>query len=176
MPRSTKSDLHRYTLITNLRYVVFNDVFNDVRTHTRAVLLEEYPEDIPGTTKDGTRRRMRGFGIDPAWPVFDLSLDSLEHTIEVAETRDVFIGAGDEVKPLGSGAIMRFKGERGPTIQLWVEDDDKPIDIRKIEGSHEVIHEVWRALSVRTAQYWVAPYMPRLTHVPVAVARAMVRG
>ncbi len=153
---------NKFTLITNLDYITVDGKL-PVRTHASALLLQE----MPAMFGDEGRMdyRVRAFGPDPAWPVFEFLVKSLDYTTEAAATNAVFIGTDDKVKPLGSGVIMRF-AEDGPVLQLWASKQELPIDVTKFEGDVITSH-VWPALQRKTAEFWDPPAMPVLLHTPV---------
>lgn len=161
-------DRERYVLLTNIDYVVVGPV----RTMTHALLLEEFHDFLTG----GLRRRIRGFGPDPAWPVFDMESPSIEFTLTDAKGRDIFIGNDGEEKPLISGAILQVEG--GPRLELWVSDPKWPIRVDEFEGHSEErpILRVWVVLPLRVASFWNAPNMPNLVWGPSPREKMQVGG
>lgn len=159
----------KYTLFLNLEYVSINGV----RTNCHALLLESGPS-IFG---DATRYQIRGFGMDPAWPVFDIDVKTLEHTLVDAQSNHIMItDSRPEGRPLCSGAIMQIKD--GPALQLIVQDMDKPLDIKTFEGTwgdHVTMDKVWKYFSSHVTRYWTAPNMPYLQWGPAPSARRFGR-
>ena len=153
--------LCKYTLITNLEFVVVNGV----RTHTHALLVEEGPSMFGG----GADRRIRGFGMDPAWPVFDImGLPSIDFELTDASGGPLFISdSNPEGRPLYSGAIMQMAAG-GPKIDLIVQDHEQALDIKRFEGRYgdSIITKVWDHLSATVGRFWRAPNMPRLAWGP----------
>ena len=148
----------KYVLFTNLQYVTVNDV----RTNSHALLLDESPGIF-----DEIRRVARGFGVDPAWPVFDLRIPTLDYELTDAASNSIMLTTSHpEGRPLCSGAIMQIKG--GPRLDLIVHDQDQPISIQTFEGRYgdEVISAAWEELSSLCAKFWKAPNMPRLAWGP----------
>lgn len=129
----------KYVLITNLSYVIIGDV----RTDTHALLLEEWEEQLGGKY---ARRRVRGFGTDATWPVFDLHVSSV----------------GYELTVKGKGHVI-LQIDNGPRLDLSVSDQDRPIDVLTFAPGTD-IEEVWEALPWKVASYWWPSYtnMPRL--------------
>ena len=141
--------MNKYVLITNLSYVTVGDV----RTDTHALLLEEWSEEL----KALPRRRIRGFGPDAAWPVFDIiTVPSVAYALTAAAA---------------SSAWLQLNG--GPRLNLYVSDQSKPIDVLAFTPGTD-IEEVWRVLPQKVAAYWWPSYtnMPRLVWVPSAAVRA----
>jgi hypothetical protein len=150
----------KYILFLNLEFVIVNQV----RTFTHALLLEEGPSMFSGID-----RRARGFGTDPAWPVFDFPIPSLDYELTDASGGPILItDSKPEGRPLHAGAIMQFKGTDAPRLDLIVQDQDQPLDIRTFEGKwgDRVITDVWEKLSSLVGRYWKAPNMPRLAWGP----------
>lgn len=149
----------KYVLFLNLEYVIVNGV----RTSTQALLLEEGPGML-----DKVKRVVRGFGPDPAWPVFDIFVPSIEYTLVDAQSNAmIFSGATPQGRPMASGAIMKLKD--GPELQLLVNDHKQPLDIKTYEGKwgdRDVINNVWERLTSLCAKYWNAPNMPHLAWGP----------
>lgn len=142
-----------YVLITNLSYVMVGPV----RAHCHALLLSEGKDVFGGDV----RRRMRGFGTDPALEIFDMNIPSIDFTSSPAQSGHVFIGQDDIPKPLFSGGIFRFGGEDGIEVQLIKEIAEAEFDIQRFEGtqSERPVLRVWAVLPVKVEQYWNAPYM-----------------
>lgn len=145
------TDNSKHILITNLEYVVVNGV----RTFTHALLLTEGKAFF----RDGVRRELRGFGTDPAWPTFDLTVPSMIYTLMPASNPHVVMitDAAPEGRPLLSGAIMQIEG--GPRVDLVVSNPEQPLDIQTFDGS---ILQVWQVLPRLVRKYWTAPNMPAL--------------
>jgi hypothetical protein len=149
----------KYVLIMNLDWVTVNDV----RTWTKALLLEEGPGMF-----DKVRRAVRGIGTDPAWPVFDIFVPSIEYTLEDAQSNSIIMSdATPNGRPLCTGAIMKLKD--GPEMQLVVRDHKLPLDIHTFEGTWgdgTITDKLWDRLSRLAPKYWNAPYMPSLVWGP----------
>jgi hypothetical protein len=131
-------------LITNLWYVTIGDL----RTNCNALLLarEEDPHD-----RKRLCCKMRGFGTEAAWPVFDLALPTIRY--ELRERPDVLVIAD------------------APAIGLWRDSNERPIVCQTFEWDTkdnprgERYEEIWIALETSVAEHWHAPYMPRLMHM-----------
>jgi hypothetical protein len=145
----------KYILFLNLEYVIINDV----RTYTHALLLEEGPHVF-----GGVKRQLRGFGLDPSWCIFDIQVPSIEYTLTDAQSNAVIFSASNpQGRPMASGAIMDLKD--GPSVQLLVNDQKHPLDIKTFEGTWGdkfTIDEVWAYLTSRAPHYWNAPGIPTL--------------
>jgi hypothetical protein len=154
--------MNNYTLITNLSYVILPSV----RTFCHALLLEEGPAGFLSGMK-GTRRQMRGFGPNGAWPVFDIDVSSIEFTLVDAMSQDMIMSHDGSIRPLSTGAIMKLKD--GPELSLLVSDHEQSISIERFKDD---ITEVWQHLPQKVAQFWRAPYFPVLRYVPVEHVRS----
>lgn len=149
--------IEKFVLITNLEYVTVNGV----RTHTNALLLEEY-YFMRSDAKPSCR--VRGFGMDPAWPTFDMAASTIEHTLVPARSSSVMLTDEGE-EPLLVGAILRL-GDGGE-IHLVTCDRSRPVDVQTITGDVEerVVLDVWDTLQQKVVDYWDKPGMPMLTWV-----------
>jgi len=147
--------IDRHVLFTNLQFVRYNDV----RFYCAALLLSE-TKDLFGR---GRRREVRGFGTDPALPVFDLRVDSIDFTSASAESADQFIGHEGVARPLVTGMILKLHD--GPSLQLLAQETDRPICVDRFEGDGKIC-EVWEKLSHRVRQFWHAPNFPVVSFVP----------
>lgn len=157
----------RYILFSNLQCVVVNGV----RTYCRALLLERTESFFD---RDKAQCKIRGFGPDAAWPVFDIFLksDTLDYsTQEAASTHAMFIGSDDKARPLASGAILTIAGL---SLELHSGNREQPIVRDEFDGDQadRIVLSVWDKLADRACDSWDAPYMPLLMHEPVAVVRA----
>jgi len=159
----------KYTLFLNLTYVIVNGV----RTSTHALLLESNPAMFG----DGIRHQVRGFGLDSAWSVFDLDVPSIEYTLTDGQSNHIMITDSHPAgRPLCSGAIMKIKD--GPELQLIVEDQNQPIDIKTFEGTwgdRITYDKLWNYLNANVVRYWHAPNMPRLMWGPAPGRRSFGR-
>ena len=150
----------KYTMFTNLDWVTVNGV----RTWTHALILEEGPHMF-----GGVKRSLRGLGVDPAWPVFDLNVPSIEYTLVDAQSQSVLLTDSEPSgqRPLCSGAIMQLKD--GPELQLIVRDHKQPLDIKTFEGTwgdRVTTDRLWAHMQSRIPRYWNAPNMPALLWGP----------
>lgn len=149
----------KYIMVTNLDWVTVNGV----RTWTKALILEEGPGMF-----DKVRRAIRGLGTDPALPVFDLFVPSIEYTLVDAQSNSVIMSdATPEGRPMATGAIMQLKD--GPELQLVVRDYRKPLDIKTFEGTWgdgTLTDRLWAHMESCIPKYWKAPYMPTLVWGP----------
>lgn len=152
------SDNAKYTLITNINFVQNGNI----RMESHALLIEEgisvFGEESP---------RLRGFGTDPAWPVFTHFLDrSLHFPVALREavgSNAVMLGHDGTMKPLFGGAVLRL-GEQSEYF-LQVDDERCAIDVVEYPKGID-IDEVWRDLVRKTARYCRTPYMPTLQWGP----------
>lgn len=149
----------QHTLFTNISFASVHG--SNLRLDCSSLLLEVGTLGI-----FDKHNQLRGFGPDPAWPVFTFYLPNGEvtYTIDSAEDKSkLIIGAGKEAqtKPLFSGSILTIKN--GPALFLQVENPEHPLDIFKSTGD---IDKVWFELETRVAKYWRAPYMPHSSYGP----------
>ena len=143
--------IERYTLFTNLNYVTIGPV----RTNSYALLLCD-GEGLPGRRQC----KVRGFGTDPAWPTFDIFVDSIEYTMHDAQGNLFKLKDDGSMEATIVGAILTLKD--GPKIEIVSNDRTRSIDIQTFEGESGVILEVWEALKKKVPEYWAAPNMPTL--------------
>lgn len=135
---------------------------NGIRTYCYALLLTEAP-GIFG----GTERQVRGFGTDPAWPVFDLYIPSIDYQLTDASGNAIFMSnSHPEGRPLFTGGILQIAG--GPRLDLISCNGNQSIDVQTFEGRYgeRVILKVWEKLPGKVAKYWTAPHMPTLSWGP----------
>lgn len=161
-------------LITNLSYASVNCV----RMHVSAVLIEPHNERMPSFSNDKCVR-VRGFGPDAAWPVFDIRLNTDDPTFELQgmESRDLFIGENEDgtskdPKPLFTGGILTFKDDMQVVLHKG-SFDSRGIDF----SEHEVdggdgYDDMWKILQAKCAEYWDSPNMPLLQYVPASRVRS----
>lgn len=153
----------RYTLITNLDYVVIGGV----RTYTHALLVERGDSLF---SPDEPQYKLRGFGTDPALPTFDTVIPTDEFELVAAQSSAVFVGGDGEPRPLFGGAIMRIAGVL--EVQLIAANGSRqPIDVHRFPEDAGV-DAVWDMLGRKVAEHWHAPNMP----LPQWVSSAAVRG
>lgn len=152
----------RYTLITNLDYVVIGGV----RTYTHALLVERGDSLF---NPDEPQYKLRGFGTDPALPTFDAVIPTDEFELVAAQSNAIFVGGDGEPRPLFGGAIMRIVGV--PEIQLIAAGGSRqPIDVHHF-SEDTYVDAVWELLSRKVAEHWSAPNMPLLQWVSSAAVR-----
>lgn len=137
----------KYTLITNLRYVTIGEV----RTYTNALLLS----DARGQCG------LRGFGVDPTWGTFDVTVPSLDYTVTDTQGRPL-----DQPRGGGFGNVfdcgnMQFAG--GPHVHLWISDSKYPIQISPV---YDNILDVWAVLPGLVRRYWKNSGMPSISWGP----------
>lgn len=153
----------RYTLITNLDYVVIGGV----RTYTHALVVVRVDDII---NPDEPQCQLRGFGTDPALPTFDTVIPTDEFELVAAQSNAIFVGGDGEPRPLFGGAVMRIAG--APEVQLVAASGSRqPIDVHRFPEDTPV-DAVWDMLGRKVAAYWTAPNMP----LPQWVSSAAVRG
>jgi hypothetical protein len=163
--KKSKVPQNKYTLITNLQRVLLNDVF----THCSALLLDGASES---EFEGGPRNLIAGFGPDPAWPVFQINVVSLEYELVPADSSQVLMmdDAG-KTRPMFRGGIMKLKD--GPDLALVVADTEQDLCIEKFVGDE--ITQVWDSLVGKVAQFWRAPNMPVLKWVNAEMLAALTR-
>lgn len=147
----------KYILFLNLDWVVVNGV----RTSTHALLIEEGPGML--TPVD---RRVRGFGLDSAWAVFDVRVPTIEYTMQDFEGNAIMLTNRDPkgYVPLVSGAVVQIASD-GPRLELAVLDHKRPIDVKTFEGTwgdRVTLDALWVYLNENAPKYWTAPGMPKL--------------
>jgi hypothetical protein len=144
--------IEKRVLITNLGQVILD---KDLRTHCNALVLERVR----------SRCEIRGFGTEGAWPVFVLTVPTIDHDLH------------DNQLVLLSADGSPLKDAR--TIGLWRNNPHQPFDIQVFEWDSEDNERghrfaaIWSALEESVARHWYAPYMPRLVHMEPAQARAL---
>jgi len=147
----------KYTLLTNIQFI--QRVGDDMRLNCHAVLITE-----GGFGMFGKSYSLRGFGTEAAWDNFQMWLDKDKHFPfafrQHEDHSSVMLTDGDP-KPLFSGNILTFKN--GMAFFLQADTSSKPIDVYEQTGD---ICKVWEVLYRKTAEYWHAPYMPRLSYGP----------
>lgn len=170
----------KYTLLTNLDFVQTGDL----RLQCNALLIEEGCEDLPGMS---VNNRLRGFGSDPAWPVFtqwfkpitvsrngaavpddDTPFYTFEHGIKSDGAQ--FLSHDGTMRPLFQGTNLIMTGAMpDSSLQrygyfLQLSKDEHPLDVHFHPNSN--IREIWEVLNRKTAEYWHMPYMPMLNYGP----------
>lgn len=153
--------MNRFTLITNIHFATINAM----RLEIAALLVQEQPH---GMNRKVQRYQLRGFGPDPAWPIFDLDLKSPKFERASARSQHSIIGADDTLRPLSTGEILTF--EDGPEVQLVMPHrSEEPLDVEVFEGDN--YGALWAVLTTKTARYWKAPNMPTLAWLPTQSVR-----
>lgn len=157
----------KMVLFTNLNYVILNDV----RAYCHGLLLQS---DQSVFNHRKLEHRVRGFGTEAAWPVFDTKVDSIEYQIVAAAGADVFVPGDNAPRPLFSGAILELRG--GLKITLLDCDHRRPIDVHEFPEGTEY-EDVWVMLQRKADDYWTAPNMPKLMWAaPVSASYPKWRG
>jgi hypothetical protein len=152
----------KYTLFTNISFIQIEKDKTPMRLDCHALLIEEGAIGM----LESTQNRIRGFGPDPAWPIFKYWLPQGPVTYSLDKKEDksaMFIGTRKNAKPrpLFSGSLLTIAN--GPTFFLQIEDASKPLDVFERVGD---IEDVWFQLENRVARYWQAPYMPHSNYGP----------
>ena len=151
----------KYTLFTNLTYVTIGDV----RTNCAALLLEEAESAFD---RDKPQCKIRGFGPDPAWPVFDifLKVPTIEFELQDAASHHAIVLGQNGPYPLSVGAILTIRD--GLRMELIAQNRALGLLRDDFEGEQEerTILKVWDVLSRRCIEAWNAPNMPMLTWRP----------
>lgn len=151
----------KYTLLTNIQFVQRTN--DNMRIGCRALLFTE--GGIGMFDKDYS---LRGFGTEAAWDVLKIWLDKEEHfpfVIEPAADPSCVMVSESVAKPIFSGSHLMLKDGTGFFLQS--DDSSRPLDVYEQVG--DICH-VWEVLYRKTAEYWHAPYMPRLTYGPPSMA------
>lgn len=147
----------KYILFTNLDMVIVGGV----RTHCSALLLERTEDFL---NRGQHQCKARGFGPDPAWPVFDLFLKTpdIEYVLQSAQSESVSMMVGNEPRPMFTGALLQIKD--GPQLQLIAAINEQPIQVDVFEGPSEerIIRKVWDVLSRRVVEFSDTPNRPVL--------------
>lgn len=146
--------MSKHILITNLDYVTIGPV----RTFTHALLLADTRDKALGSC------RARGFSTDPTLPTFDIEIPSIDHTLELVQSNNLFIRHDGEARPRCSGAILTF-ADNGPVLQLVTCTQERFLDVYTFE-EEDGYDIIWRRLREMTRKYWHAPYMPRVQWGP----------
>lgn len=161
------------TLFTNLSYASTGGM----RCHVDAVIIEPPGDVVLG----GKYTKVRGFGPDRAWPVFDIFLKTESTAYEVVETEStaIFIGENEDgtsrdPQPLFRGGLIRF--EDGTELHLTKGTfDERPIDVSEHPGAEDHYESLWKALDKKTALYSDTPNMPTLKWMSSDMVR-ILRG
>lgn len=149
---------HDLVLITNIEFVSVHGV-RDVRCDAHAVLIQPPREPLIGEP----RATVRGFGVDPAQPVFTVWLDTEDASFEIVDAADpskILMGDSGAARPIFSGALLRIGGVE---MFLQIGDHQQAISVERF--SQDEFDPVWRALPGRVAKFWPAPDMPTLRWV-----------
>lgn len=169
-------------LITNLNYVtVLRPGANGhgVRTSCAAVLLTPSEERMP-MFGDVAPATIRGFGMDPAWPVFDIFLPDgigIDYESQAWQSANLIVSdATPAGRPISSGDVLRF-GD-GTSLALDVEDHERPITYDDWpggdgEGSDWDSEGFWRLLTYRVRSFHTPPFMPLLHFMPSEQVRGL---
>lgn len=139
---------HRHYLITNLHHVVVRDL----PLHVHAVVLT-----------DGSNRSMRLFGAAPTWPVVDIPIPTIEHTIIAVPPKDLPPG----FVPLVLRYDLVIKGFESVVLHTSNHKAPEPV-VSYFEGD---ITRVWEAMVPAIAASWSAPNMPTLVFQPLFMIR-----
>lgn len=161
-------------LVTNIQYAtIFRKGAQDgVRVNLAALVIHEDEAMLGG----GIARKVRGLGVDPAWPVFDIWLgedagDPLEfERSDFASTGFVMMHDDGSQTPISQGIDLKWAD--GTIIRLDVENREHPIDFETITDADGVWERMWDLLPRKAARYWSAPAMPLLRYAPAQAVRA----
>lgn len=152
-----------YTLLSNISFIQRES--DNMRINVHALLVTEDEDFILGPSYT-----LRGFGTEAAWDTFNLWLDKdtqLPFSLQTTECNSHMILSDDgEAKPIFRGNALILKD--GTNFFLQAHDSSRPIDVYKSTGD---ICKVWEMLFDKTAEYWQAPYMPRLQYGPPSMVR-----
>ena len=173
----------RCVLFTNLRSVGLETRRDRAHEHglvmfAHALLLEEYLPDRAdelASASERARREIRGFGTDPSWSVFTLGLsDSIAYELVDLPRMADAIAAGHKITSkllrVGAPAPPPVGFDRLREVELYTEDQERPIDVQLFEGERSEVLTgpggVWEKLPLKVAEYWRAPNMPRPVWAP----------
>lgn len=168
-------------LITNVSYITVYETEDTrgVRTNASALLIES-PMDRDMGFGSGRAWKLRAFGPDPAWPVFDYPLgesedEALGYAQQDHQGNAILLRDDGEGVPINSGVVLRW--ESGPILNLSVADYERPFQVDDFEGTHEdgFFDRLWPALEDRTREFWTMPNMPLLAHMPPAQVETFQR-
>lgn len=154
----------QHYLITNIDVVTLNggtpDVYGstDMHLHASAIVLTR--DDRAPRQKAPCRIRL--FGPDAAWPVTELLVASIEHTI--APVPSIVPGA---IQCRYTLSVDRWQ----LTLSTESKDGAPPDVVVYPDGTH--ISDVWQDLRMKVAEHWTGPHMPLLQWVPADYARAL---
>lgn len=151
--------IEKYVLFTNLEWVTIGNI----RTYTHALLVDS--EGLPRQRQC----KVRGFGTDPAWPTFDIFVDSVEYTLEDAQGNLFQLKEDGSTEALVRGGILKLKG--GPELRLTTQNREASLDIQTFEGE-DLILGIWDILKKNVAKYWRDPNMPTLAWRSADTVRA----
>jgi len=145
-----QAELTKHTLLTNVSFIQISE---GVRINCYAILIEEGAISLGDPVDE-----IRFFGTEPSaehgkiW----LKEGQLPYTIEQTEDKSfIMLTHDDKMKPIFSGSYLILAD--GTRYYINCEDQDRPLDVFKIRGN---VDEVWKQLKLKTAEYWIAPYMP----------------
>ena len=155
---------NRYTLLTNLDYVVASGV----RTYTSALLVVREPSPFD---ERRPRHLIRGFRTQASLPTFDLEVPSDEFTLVDAHNPSFLVASeasGEPPRPLLREAIVRWAGmERHPDVSLVVDvNSPHGIDVHRFAAETPIL-QVWAVMERKIIQYWTAPFFPIVDTLPI---------
>lgn len=145
-------------LVTNIQYAtIFRKGAKDgVRVNLAALVIYE-DEAMHG---HGIARKVRGLGVNSAWPVFDIWLgenagDPLKfERSDYASTGLVMMHDDGSTTPIAQGIDLKWAD--GTTIRLDIESREHPIDFETVTDHDGVWDRLWNLLSRKAARYWSA--------------------
>jgi len=160
-----RSNEDQYTLITNLEFVIIQDV----RMFCHALLISEMEDSL---VREKRKRELRGFFVDLSSEVFDMRIPSVDYKLVDAHSGDVFVGHSGKSCPLFSGAILKINGVVDIQLicgyRLGLDVHEFPLDTD--------ICEVWDVLPRKVAAHWTAPSMPVVRYESASIVRATLRA
>jgi hypothetical protein len=170
MPEKQPETEAKYTLLTNIGFMQSEQV-EGLRLWCHAILLTQDPD--PKSAIFGPTYTMRGFGTDPAWPVFSWFLTA-EHfpfkiVNKVHDPTHIVLGEDGSEKSLFRGSFLTLANEQ--KFFLQAEDMKQPLDVYR----HNDILKIWEVLPLKVAHYWDAPNIPLLNYVPAAMLKQRMR-
>lgn len=169
------SERARYTLLTNISYVVHSGL----RLHVSAIVIAR---DDSGQKPDPRRQQVRMFGPSSSWPICDVDVPILpysliEHPLPAALPEDTvptwrtydlrFVKPDDEHESLAETLTSTQAFEITTNMM-----EGQPIAVREFPADTP-ISELWGELVPAVVHSWHAPYFPTLAWNPVEVVAAV---
>jgi hypothetical protein len=165
------SEHARYTLLTNISYVLHNRI----RLHVSAIVIAL---DDSSKEPDVRRQQVRMFGPSPVWPICDVDVPLVPYSltehplpahfpkdaVRIWRTYDLrFVKTTNKHESLTSTQTFEI------TTNMM---EGQPIVVREFPTDTH-ISEVWSELVPAVIHSWHAPYFPVLVYNPVETVAAV---